>query len=127
MSKPKRAGRNSQAIPPPASDNPLENFLLSLSTSGQYNQVSQSLLISLAPPANKVVPNDFLSKEYAQHHTGMRITANLDIDLLPNPPHVFTTVQSAYSHLLIDKSDQSIVLAGEAGSGKSISHSLVIR
>ena len=36
------------------------------------------------------------------------------------PPHIFAAVQSAYRNMLATRMDQSVVLMGHSGSGKTI-------
>ncbi|KAI9333597.1 P-loop containing nucleoside triphosphate hydrolase protein [Obelidium mucronatum] len=41
-------------------------------------------------------------------------------------PHLLETVENAYIHLIQEKKDQTILLLGKSGSGKSRTHSLLI-
>lgn len=66
----RKAGRANSQVGAGGDQTPLDQFLLSLSTSGQFQQVSQSLLVSLASSASPPAASDSLSKDYAQHHAG---------------------------------------------------------
>lgn len=43
------------------------------------------------------------------------------------PPHVFGVAYNAYASMLSDSSDQSVVISGESGAGKSEATKLILQ
>ena len=43
------------------------------------------------------------------------------------PPHVFAQTQAAYRNMLSTRQDQSIILAGHSGSGKTFNSKLILK
>lgn len=43
------------------------------------------------------------------------------------PPHIFAIADSAYQFMLHEKANQSIVISGESGAGKTESGNLLLK
>ena len=43
------------------------------------------------------------------------------------PPHIFTTAHAAYKNMLSSRNDQSVVISGESGAGKSEAMKLILQ
>ncbi|KAH7883110.1 glycosyltransferase family 2 protein [Phlebopus sp. FC_14] len=86
-----------------------------------YTSVGTSSLVVVNP--HKYVPSnaDSVLQKYAADY---RDTSE---NKLPLPPHIFQLANNAYYHMRRTVQDQSILLSGETGSGKSENRRLAIK
>ncbi|TFK52854.1 glycosyltransferase family 2 protein [Heliocybe sulcata] len=86
-----------------------------------YTGIGRSAIVALNP--HKYVPSnaDSVMHKYAAEY---RDTAQEKMAL---PPHVFQLANNAYYHMRRTGQDQSILISGETGSGKSESRRLSIK
>ncbi|KAI0027842.1 glycosyltransferase family 2 protein [Vararia minispora EC-137] len=86
-----------------------------------YTRIGPSVLVAVNP--HKYVPSnaDSVLHKYAQEY---RSTAPEKPRL---PPHIFQLANNAYYHMRRTTQDQSILLSGETGSGKSENRRLAIK
>ncbi|KAH9045953.1 glycosyltransferase family 2 protein [Lactarius hengduanensis] len=86
-----------------------------------YTGISKSALVAVNP--HKFVPSnaDSVLHKYAAEY---RSTSE---DKEPLPPHIFQLANNAYYHMRRTTQDQTIILNGETGSGKSENRRLAIK
>lgn len=52
--------------------------------------------------------------------------AAIDNTTSPPPPHVYATAQDAYSTMMLEGSNQSILVSGESGAGKTVTTKIIL-
>ncbi|KAJ1925807.1 hypothetical protein IWQ60_004325 [Tieghemiomyces parasiticus] len=106
-----------------ANDATLTQVLQQLATTGRpYVNVQPSVLVALNPAPGHALHNDTNLQFYTE-----QCYRGFDPQLRqPVAPHVYQTAARAYFHLRRLGQDQSIVLSGMAGSGKSQSYRHII-
>ncbi|KZV71243.1 glycosyltransferase family 2 protein [Peniophora sp. CONT] len=86
-----------------------------------YTRIGSAALVAVNP--NKYVSSnaDSVMHKYAGEYRAAQP------DKAPQPPHIFQFANNAYYHMRRTTQDQSILLAGETGSGKSENRRLAIK
>ncbi|KAI0049900.1 glycosyltransferase family 2 protein [Auriscalpium vulgare] len=86
-----------------------------------YTNVGTSALVAVNP--HKYVPSnaDSVMQKYAAEHR----STHPEKERLP--PHIFQLANNAYYHMRRTTQDQSIILSGETGSGKSENRRMAIK
>ena len=64
------------------------------------------------------------ARKYRQYSTDIR-SGNGDPDKRPEP-HLFMVAEESYQDMLIDNKNQSIIISGESGSGKTEATKLIL-
>jgi chitin synthase len=85
-----------------------------------FTRIGSRCMVSIRPSRGLVIFSNSTSKEYA-------LISKLGSKDKTLPPHAFNISASAYLHALRAKIDQSIVLLGESGSGKSNIYKVLLR
>ncbi|TDL27931.1 glycosyltransferase family 2 protein [Rickenella mellea] len=86
-----------------------------------YTNVGSSAIVAVNPHKYVTTTSDAVLMKYAAEY---RDTTD---EKLPLPPHIFQMVNNAYYHMRRTSQDQSILLSGESGSGKSENRRLAIK
>ncbi|KAH9984858.1 glycosyltransferase family 2 protein [Russula vinacea] len=86
-----------------------------------YTGISRSALVAVNPHKFVATNADSVLHKYAAEHRSISDQKE------PLPPHIFQLANDAYYHMRRTTQDQSIILNGETGSGKSESRRLAIK
>jgi chitin synthase len=90
-------------------------------TDNVYTNVGTSVLVAVNPHKYVSTNADSVLHKYAAEY---RSTSK---DKEPLPPHIFQLANNAYYHMKRTTQDQSIILSGETGSGKSENRRLAVK
>ncbi|KAF8121277.1 P-loop containing nucleoside triphosphate hydrolase protein [Boletus edulis] len=86
-----------------------------------YTNIGSSALVAVNPHKYVASNADSLLQKYAAYY---RDTTE---NKTPLPPHIFQLANNAYYHMRRTIQDQSLIMSGEAGSGKSETRRLAIK
>ncbi|KAG6380450.1 P-loop containing nucleoside triphosphate hydrolase protein [Boletus reticuloceps] len=86
-----------------------------------YTNIGSSALVAVNSHKYVASNADSLLQKYAAHY---RDTTE---NKTPLPPHIFQLANNAYYHMRRTTQDQSLILSGETGSGKSETRRLAIK
>lgn len=76
------------------------------------------------PYKNLKIYNDDVIKFYKEYFLRMKINPNS----LPSPkPHLYHIAEAAYQDMLVEKKNQSVIICGESGSGKTQSTKIILK
>ncbi|KAI8902781.1 chitin synthase-domain-containing protein [Globomyces pollinis-pini] len=94
-----------------------------------FSSIGTRSLVSIRPNRGLSLFSDTTSKQYAQDAKEISKTNNYNTNTNTQslPPHVFHISAAAHLHATRAKLDQSIILFGESGSGKSEIHRMLVR
>ncbi|KAI8800774.1 chitin synthase-domain-containing protein [Cladochytrium replicatum] len=119
---------NASTVIPPSTEDVTQNFVARHAKDENYTAIGDRVLVSVNLGITHERFSDNASKAAATH---TKATSNGVLGesgaKAQKPPHVFEIVGSAYAHMIRQKEDQSILLLGESGSGKTESHRIVTR
>ncbi|KAI7870567.1 chitin synthase-domain-containing protein [Spinellus fusiger] len=123
MGKPKNKPHNLSdlsQLDPPSEDAISSTLKLRFRGDMSYTQINDSVLVSLNP-----------YKDLQQYQDSIQYVAEYkdttSDHLEPLPPHVFQLTNQAYLHMRRTGIDQSILISGETGSGKTEAHRLILQ
>ncbi|KAI9026449.1 chitin synthase-domain-containing protein [Phycomyces nitens] len=85
-----------------------------------YTRINDSVLIALNPYKDLQQSQDSL-----QYVAEYKDTTSDNLE--PLPPHVFQLTNQAYLHMRRTGIDQSVIISGETGSGKTEAHRLILQ
>ena len=83
-----------------------------------------SLLISVNPYKNLDIYNEKNIFEYKNFFHNLKINQE---NLFTAKPHLFCIAEAAYQDMLNEKKNQSIIISGESGSGKTESLNIILK
>ncbi|KAL4248592.1 TRAFAC class myosin-kinesin ATPase superfamily protein [Abortiporus biennis] len=86
-----------------------------------YTNIGSSALVAVNPHKYVSSNADSVLHKYAAEYR------DTSPGKIPLPPHIFQLANNAYYHMRRTNSDQSILMSGETGSGKSESRRLAIK
>ncbi|KAI8384891.1 chitin synthase-domain-containing protein [Radiomyces spectabilis] len=107
-------------LQPPTEDNITATLKLRFQNDIIYTSINDSVLVVVNPCKEMSQ-----SQESLQYVAEYKDTSARDIE--PVVPHVFRLINQAYLHMRRTGIDQSIILSGETGSGKSENCKLVLQ
>ncbi|RIB29616.1 glycosyltransferase family 2 protein [Gigaspora rosea] len=86
-----------------------------------YTRLNSSALVAVNPYKNLDIFNDSTVQDYVADYK------DTSSQRTPLPPHAFQIASHAYLHMRRTGQDQSIILNGESGSGKSETRKLLVK
>eukprot|EP00456_Euglypha_rotunda_P059034 TRINITY_DN491_c0_g1_i6.p1 TRINITY_DN491_c0_g1~~TRINITY_DN491_c0_g1_i6.p1 ORF type:complete len:1622 (+),score=360.31 TRINITY_DN491_c0_g1_i6:67-4932(+) len=99
-----------------AEENVLHNLSYRYKEGKVYTSTTSKVLVA-------VNPYERMDSIYTKEMMAKYQSAEINLEGLQSdkdlPPHVFTVANSAYQNLLVRKQNQSIIVCGESGSGKT--------
>ncbi|KAJ3307568.1 hypothetical protein HDU76_004534, partial [Blyttiomyces sp. JEL0837] len=109
-------------LPKPVGDESIVSTLKERYAQGQiFTRVGSSTMVVVNPVHNVATTSDETSRQYAEW------AQDTSSDKVPLPAHVFDFAASVFYHMLREQQDQSIIISGESGSGKSEVRKMVVR
>ncbi|KAJ3089830.1 hypothetical protein HK102_005396 [Quaeritorhiza haematococci] len=122
------ASGNNGSTAPQTDDTIVQTLAARFARDDVYTKIGNRVVVAVNPGRPLTIHSDTTSKEYASHQkqtaTGLPGEPG---SKRPMPAHIFDLSGAAYHHLTRLGEDQTIVLSGETGSGKSESHKLLAR
>ena len=89
-----------------------------------YTFIGMPILIAVNPYKNLNVYNDDIIKHYKNYFLKLK----QDPNNISNPvPHLYHIAEAAYQDMLNEKKNQSIIISGESGSGKTQSTKIILK
>ena len=82
------------------------------------------ILIAVNPYKSLPLYTETHIEFYKKYFLKLKINPN---DISPAVPHLYHIAEAAYQDMIIDKKNQSIIISGESGSGKTESTKIILR
>jgi myosin heavy subunit len=102
----------------------LHNTRLRHSKDSIYTFIGMPILIAMNPYRNLNIYYDDTIKYYKEYFLRLRTNPNG----IPEPkPHLYHIAEAAYQDMLNEKKNQSIIISGESGSGKTESTKIILK
>jgi len=97
-------------------ENVLYNLNFRYKAGNVYTSTTSKVLVAVNPyeRMDQIYTNEVMDKYQRAEINLEGVQGEKDL-----PPHVFTVANSAYQNLLVKKQNQSIIVCGESGSGKT--------
>ncbi|KAJ3298077.1 hypothetical protein HK104_011190 [Borealophlyctis nickersoniae] len=125
MTLTRKAGSDSKEdlllLPSTKEEDVLANFKDRYSRNQVFTRIGATALVAVNPVKTLESFSDTTCTQYAEW------AKDTSEDKQPLPAHVFELASSVFYHMLRNQQDQSIIISGETGSGKSETRKLVVR
>ena len=82
------------------------------------------ILIAVNPYKNLDIYNDEFIRSFKQHFHHLKTNPN---EVGPAVPHLFYIAEAAYQDMINEKKNQSVIISGESGSGKTQSTKIILK
>jgi len=96
-------------------------------SSSPYTSIGSSVLVAVRPSHPSIlssITDESTQKSWYKHYRDT--TSSSSSSNSPSVPHIWGVANSAYLHLRRTGKNQSIILSGESGSGKTLQTKLLI-
>jgi myosin heavy subunit len=105
-------------------DTLLSNIEIRYADLNIYTTIGSSILISLNPYQKLPIYTTEKAKQCRHFVKDLR-SGRVDESARPDP-HLFMVAEEAYEDLIIDKQNQSIIVTGESGAGKTEATKIIL-
>jgi myosin-7 len=102
----------------------LHNTRVRFGTNKIYTFIGMPILIAVNPYNKLPMYTEDIIKFYKKYFHKLKVDPN---DIKPPVPHLYHIAEAAYLDMLVEKKNQSIIISGESGSGKTESTKIILK
>jgi len=102
----------------------LHNTRVRFSKDKIYTFIGMPILIAVNPYKNLKIYNDSTIKHYKKYFQNIKTNPN---NIEQPLPHLYHIAEAAYQDMLSERKNQSIIISGESGSGKTQSTKIILK
>jgi myosin-5 len=89
-----------------------------------YSFIGNPILIAVNPYKRLDIYNDYYIRYYRDFFIRLKQDSGL---LQQSSPHLYYVAEAAYQDMISEKKNQSIIISGESGSGKTESTKIILK